>query len=239
MILGGLFLFQPKNIKKGVYEMTLANPFTALQAHVSRFDKTKKYFMQDINTTSDQLKKVLVQDVQSLGFIRPPTPKPREYRDDNGLDPLVEPKPAFDYYLPENIKSAGVFKLKDVVTARRNPKLKTDEQTSPEALAALPYRIFATDILIDGVGFVELTAQVRRDRDTGQFHEPEVEIFSPMGEGISQRPCLNLFMHLEKRHRELERMPKKKGKRPSKKGEKKELKAISKITRIGYNPHYD
>ncbi|KAK0107319.1 hypothetical protein ONS95_004013 [Cadophora gregata] len=61
----------------------------------------------------------------------------------------------------EKIKSAGVFPLKWDVTRQR-----TGPITSRKALGIrpenLPYKVLATDILIEGCGWVELVAQVRK-----------------------------------------------------------------------------
>ncbi|KAL5324165.1 hypothetical protein ACEPPN_008709 [Leptodophora sp. 'Broadleaf-Isolate-01'] len=61
----------------------------------------------------------------------------------------------------ENVKSAGTFPLKWDVTRQR-----TGPITSPKAVGIrpenLPYRVLATDILIEGCGWVELVAQVRK-----------------------------------------------------------------------------
>ncbi|KAH7356862.1 hypothetical protein BKA65DRAFT_495627 [Rhexocercosporidium sp. MPI-PUGE-AT-0058] len=61
----------------------------------------------------------------------------------------------------EKVKSAGTFPLKWDVTRQR-----TGPITSPKAVGIkpenLPYRVLATDILIEGCGWVELVAQVRK-----------------------------------------------------------------------------
>lgn len=61
----------------------------------------------------------------------------------------------------EKIASAGTFPLKwDVTRERAGPiTAKTAIGISPERL---PYRVLGTDILIEGCGWVELTAQVRK-----------------------------------------------------------------------------
>ncbi|KAH7407549.1 hypothetical protein BKA64DRAFT_597234 [Cadophora sp. MPI-SDFR-AT-0126] len=61
----------------------------------------------------------------------------------------------------DKIKSAGIFPLKWDVTRQR-----TGPITSPKAIGIkpenLPYKVLATDILIEGCGWVELVAQVRK-----------------------------------------------------------------------------
>jgi genetic interactor of prohibitins 3, mitochondrial len=112
----------------------------------------------------------------------------------------------------EKVASAGKFKLKWDVTKHRAGPI-----TSPAAIGLkvekLPYRILSTDILIEGCGWVEVVAQVRKkqleqgiasDPDDGMtngngFGEgediyPEVEVFSPGGGGIGARMPMNAWM---------------------------------------------
>src|SRR5947207_2299225 len=61
----------------------------------------------------------------------------------------------------EKIASAGKFRLKwDVTKPRAGPI------TSPAAIGLkvekLPYRVFSTDILIEGCGWIEIVAQIRK-----------------------------------------------------------------------------
>lgn len=221
-------MFTPKEPINGSWDRIIANRFTSLEAHAARTNKCIKYFSYTPKDAPTQLKTVFVHKADALGEFPSPVERPanfdmiREHEDTERFQPLIPmetPKQSFEYFLPSAIESAGVFKLNEDVTARRNPML---EETSPEALAALPYKIYATDIVIDGVGFVELTCQVRRDRKTGEFPIPEVEVFSPEGKGIMQRQCLNLYMHLEKTARGHAGV--KKIQRKAMKGEKKRVK---------------
>ncbi|KAH0544834.1 hypothetical protein FGG08_001063 [Glutinoglossum americanum] len=104
----------------------------------------------------------------------------------------------------ETIASAGKFRLKWDVTKRRAGPI-----TSPKGVGLkveqLPFRILSTDILIEGSGWVEVVAQVRKKRfeqsstsDSGDVWcgdaalesediYPEVEVFSPEGKGIGAR----------------------------------------------------
>lgn len=112
--------------------------------------------------------------------------------------------------------SAGVYTLNDDVTkARAAPLLASG--ISPDKL---PFRVFATDILIEGVGWVELVCQVRRRRqplrsvlaagpdgdalsyldrtkvqapDDASFDLPQVEIFTPDGKHIGQRKSMQAW----------------------------------------------
>ncbi|KAH0565914.1 hypothetical protein GP486_000694 [Trichoglossum hirsutum] len=114
----------------------------------------------------------------------------------------------------EKIASAGKFRLKWDVTRRRAGPI-----TSPAAVGLkpekLPYRILSTDILIEGCGWVEIVAQVRKMQNgqgvalgpgddrvgSGPWSEvpdfemrdtyPEVEVFSPEGRGIGARIPMN------------------------------------------------
>jgi len=115
--------------------------------------------------------------------------------------------------------SAGTFKLTDDVTkVYAGPLTRRDAAgLKPERL---PFIVYGTDILIEGVGWVELQAQVRKpkspifeqellspekralnlefgvfkaEEDTGRTRFPEVEIFSPEGKHIGQRACLCAF----------------------------------------------
>jgi hypothetical protein len=112
--------------------------------------------------------------------------------------------------------SAGMITLKDDVTkARAAPLLASGVSPSK-----LPFRVFATDVLIEGVGWVELVCQVRRrrqparsvvaaspDGDAFQYTErtvmptsednafdlPQVEIFTPNGKHIGQRKSMQAW----------------------------------------------
>lgn len=92
-----------------------------------------------------------------------------------------------------SMRSAGRFKLKwDMTKAMTGPLTRRD--AGKVKTSQLPFVVLSTDILIEGIGWVELTAQVRRRRleealDTENPLEtyPEVEIFSPEGRFIAQR----------------------------------------------------
>lgn len=120
--------------------------------------------------------------------------------------------------LPEarsKMASAGIFKLKDDITRTyAGPLVRSDAAgLKPERL---PFIVYGTDILIEGVGWVELQAQVRKpkspfvqqqllpleqrdlqleidesiDKEVPIDRYPEVEIFSPEGKHIGQRACI-------------------------------------------------
>lgn len=61
-----------------------------------------------------------------------------------------------------HMASAGMFELDtDVTKARSGPLARAGV-----ALSKLPFQVYATDILIEGVGWVELVCQIRRRRAT-------------------------------------------------------------------------
>jgi genetic interactor of prohibitins 3, mitochondrial len=114
--------------------------------------------------------------------------------------------------------SAGILTLSDDVTkARAAPLL-----ASGVDINKLPFRVFATDILVEGVGWVELACQVRRRRQASQsvfpagpdgdalshldkpsrieandptmaFDLPQVEVFTPEGKHVGQRKTMQAW----------------------------------------------
>lgn len=123
----------------------------------------------------------------------------------------------------EKIDSAGTFHLKWDVTRERTGPITAREAVNikPERL---PYRVLATDILVEGCGWVELVAQVRkkpgemahveerRDERRDENEEwdlepsdemeeidqswPAVEVFSPEGKFIASRRPMNAWLHI-------------------------------------------
>jgi genetic interactor of prohibitins 3, mitochondrial len=110
------------------------------------------------------------------------------------------------------ISSAGRFPLKWDVTKQRSGPV-TDRSAAGIKVDKLPYRVVSTDVLIEGCGWVELVAQVRkRELDPVQSTEarstysqeeygissdikwPEVEVFSPDGKFIGNRRPLGAWM---------------------------------------------
>lgn len=64
----------------------------------------------------------------------------------------------------ESMASAGTFRLEtDVTRERAGPLVRAGVK-----LEKMPFRVFATDILIEGVGWVELVCQVRKRRQQTQ-----------------------------------------------------------------------
>ena len=108
------------------------------------------------------------------------------------------------------IQHAGTFKLDWNVTKQRTGSL-TDRAAGKQKAANLPFTVYSADILIEGVGWVELTCQVRsrqksfitetvRDafgddtiRKEGPLI-PEVEIWTPAGKFVSVRRPMNAWI---------------------------------------------
>lgn len=107
-----------------------------------------------------------------------------------------------------HLQSAGQFELKwDITRARAGPL------TRPSAVGLkperLPFRVLSTDIVIAGVGWVEISAQVSRakypDHDDGNVRKvgeayragatplPRVEVFSPEGRFVGTRETLGAW----------------------------------------------
>jgi genetic interactor of prohibitins 3, mitochondrial len=109
----------------------------------------------------------------------------------------------------DQISSAGIFELKWNVTKQRaGPLTRSDAVGLRED--RLPFKIMSTDILIEGCGWVELTAQVRksvfrqsdeqnsRDLEAFQQYAPRVEVFSPEGKHIGARRPMNAWLFTKK-----------------------------------------
>ena len=98
---------------------------------------------------------------------------------------------------------AGAYELHWDVTRQRAGPL-----TAPAAVGlkpqVLPFVVLSTDILIEGCGWIELVAQVRRkhleqfdgsESDDPQVYKfPRVEIFSPDGKHIGARRPMNAWL---------------------------------------------
>lgn len=95
-----------------------------------------------------------------------------------------------------SIASAGTFKLSHNVTKVRAGPL-TRRDAAGLSTSILPFQIFGADILIEGVGWVELTCQVRK-RYLEELDDPDwaprVEVYSPNGKYIGIRQPMNAFL---------------------------------------------
>ena len=96
------------------------------------------------------------------------------------------------------ITSAGTFKLAYNITKERSGPL-TRRDAAFLHPSTLPFEIFGADILIEGVGWVELSCQVRKRflEELGDPRwRPEVEVFSPYGKYIGIRRPMNAYLHI-------------------------------------------
>lgn len=98
----------------------------------------------------------------------------------------------------QSVSSAGTFKLEWDVTKRRAGPV-TSRSDGKMKSENLPFTVYSADLLIEGVGWVELVAQVRRRRDAADpFAEmpglPEVEVFSPKGKFVGIRRPMNAWL---------------------------------------------
>ncbi|KXT14490.1 hypothetical protein AC579_9573 [Pseudocercospora musae] len=108
----------------------------------------------------------------------------------------------------QRIKSAGTFQLEWDATKKRTGSL-TDKTAGKRKVADLPFIVYSADILIEGVGWVELACQVRSRKKSlisGAFtaelglqvdsaHDvPEVEVFTPKGKFIGIRRPMNAWI---------------------------------------------
>lgn len=128
----------------------------------------------------------------------------------------------------KTIASAGRFELKWDVTASHLPKSvlqKSLQRTTRKGssssstadarivahplLSQVPYRVMSADILIEGCGWIELTAQIRRAKQTDYSSSsssassthtafPQVEVFTPNGQHIGYRKPIECWKFAQK-----------------------------------------
>lgn len=194
LILGGGLVRITPELNRDDPSMTMqAYPFIPLKAHVT---STEKAVAQQLQERESGIKNILAENAGP------------------------------------QMASAGMLELMTDVTKRQAGSLLR----AGVSMARLPFRVYATDILIEGVGWVELVCQVRRQAvsqpaspimaqgedeiskqdpqstrdglsDAGfapfankpqlttekTFQFPKIEVFSPKGKHISQRPCLEAW----------------------------------------------
>lgn len=115
----------------------------------------------------------------------------------------------------QSIQSAGTFRLDWNVTKTRSGPL-TSSVAGKMKVDNLPFIVYSADLLIEGVGWVELVCQVRKRRDAftpnvfgkqrrdpsirdafddaeGGSDVPEVEVFTPKGQFVGVRRPLNAW----------------------------------------------
>ncbi|KAI9813328.1 MAG: hypothetical protein M1832_006343 [Thelocarpon impressellum] len=122
------------------------------------------------------------------------------------------------------MQSAGVYALRWDVTRQRSGPLTS---ASGAALRAegLPYRVLSTDVVLEGVGWIELVAQVRRRLDADPAGEVGVEVFTPHGKHVAARRPMGAWLLAGQDGREGKGNGKGKGRpRRSMKGAKKSVK---------------
>lgn len=199
----------------------LMNPFTRVPGHIAITRKCINFLNHPEPATVINNPERLYQDPTKLDIITPY----RKFSGPSDVHIMPGPDGSSDIMLPTNYKSAGVFTLNEDVTAQRNPML---EDRSPKAVDSLPYKIFSTDIVLAGIGWVEVHAQVKKNKVTGEYPKLEVEVVSIEGKGVAQRKCMNAYPKLMEGARLAGKL-KKHAKRPrlSKKGEKKRLKMLA------------
>ena len=99
----------------------------------------------------------------------------------------------------KRITSAGVFDLKWDVTQSHLPTTiaKAVEDKGIKS-PPLPYKVMSADILIEGCGWVELTAQIRAKSTNGEAARPlpQVEIFTPNGRHIGVRRPIECWKYI-------------------------------------------
>ncbi|KAL2811086.1 telomere stability and silencing-domain-containing protein [Aspergillus granulosus] len=105
----------------------------------------------------------------------------------------------------ELISTAGVFDLKWDVTRSHLPGTLAQaiKDKRVKQIPDLPYRVLSADILIEGCGWIELTAQIRanpaKDGNEPAMAFPQVEVFTPNGKHIAARKPIECWGLLEQK----------------------------------------
>jgi len=207
MILGGLIFITPRIGGRGAL-VFLATPFTNLPVHIASTYKALKWLehpepksvahLYYPAPTTAPLPESLIPDRPSRGSKSPTPPSPAglplphhhkitSTADYKGTPPDLE-ESFRSPLLPPHFASAGVIRITDDVTLQRNPRLSAHE------LGDLPYVILGRDVLLEGIGWVELNVQMSK---TKQFHMGgvvEVEVFTPEGRGVESRVSMGAAM---------------------------------------------
>ncbi|KAL7275710.1 Mitochondrial ribosome small subunit biogenesis protein [Rhizina undulata] len=172
LLLGGLIAITIKTPRINA----LTHPFTALPAHVTANKKVFGHLTHPEPSTSQ----IELYQKPHYGLPQPPPESESESASEVELP-----------HFPPPFSSAGTFKLTTDVTAQRSPHLWSK---SPEALEKLPYKVMSTDILLEGIGWVEIAAQVRNREIKHGGKEVEIEVWTPDGRGVGQRVPMGAFM---------------------------------------------
>ena len=134
------------------------------------------------------------------------------------------------------IAAAGVHRLEWDVTKHRTGSL-TSRDAGKLTPRDLPFVVFSTDIVVEGLGWIELAVQVRKSHIESskepQEYVPVVEVFGPAGVRICSRRPLNIWAVGGRKRKPVSRRTSRP--RRSKKGEKKRLKLHKRLSRgIGH-----
>lgn len=191
--------------------IVLMNPFVHVAAHVAGVRKQHRHLSNPDPVTGFTDPEMLLQDAKMVGITEPSF---QWNADGTKVENEFPP-------LPEKYKLAGTYTIFEDVTAKRNPML---EKTSEAELDKLPYKVFATDIVLEGLGWVEVAVQVKRNRETGDWPTVEIDVHTLEGKGVIHRRCMNAYPLLMEGAREAGKLKKSKRPRPAKKGEKKAFK---------------
>ncbi|KAG0638931.1 hypothetical protein HOY80DRAFT_965712 [Tuber brumale] len=241
MILGGLILITPRiSGRSGL--VVLATPFTNLPVHIASTYKSLKWLENPEPESVDHLyypapttaplPESLVPGKppkwpkSSTPSLPPPAGLPLPHHDKitsapdyKGSPPRPE-EPFIPPLLPPHFASAGIIQITDDVTLQRNPRLSARE------LNGLPYVILGRDVLLDGIGWVELNIQMSKNQHFRMDGKVEVEVFTPEGRGMGSRVSMGAAMV----RKEMERVQGSEcvRQRKSMKGEKKAAKMRAK-----------
>ena len=227
LLLAGLIMIEP--ITRGTD--VLMYPFTALPVHVTSTESALK--LMNHPSPESSICPILFQYKPDPGMFT----QPKEINDpgavvDREIRSQVDEAASISWrddrvpaLLPSHIKPAGTFRLSHDVTRLRNPQLS--EMTAAE-IELLPYKVYSTDILLEGIGWVEVIAQIRSKQAVGGAI-PEVKVFTPLGKGAGTRLPMGADMMRLEGMKDMGlfgiRRPRKLGKpRAPMKGKKKEMK---------------
>ncbi|KAL4944853.1 hypothetical protein BDV06DRAFT_69166 [Aspergillus oleicola] len=105
-----------------------------------------------------------------------------------------------------SISSAGTFDLKWDVTQSHLPIHIKEAMKQGAKQPSMPYKVMSADLLIEGVGWVELTAQIRaksvQDDESEELAKslPQVEVFTPEGKNIGLRRPIECWQFTQKKN---------------------------------------
>jgi len=207
MILGGLILITPRISRRSTL-VVLATPFTNLPVHIASTYKSLKWLEHPEPESVDHLyypapttvplPESLIPDKPLKGSKSPTPPPPTgllfphhhkitSTADYKRTPPNLE-EPFIPPLLPPHFASAGVIPIMDDMTLQRNPRL------SPHELKDLPYVILGRDVLLEGIGWVELNVQMSKTEQFFMDGVVEVEVFTPEGRGVENRVSMGAAM---------------------------------------------